>query len=535
MSPQATNLPNVAETLLPAFEGTTPPGDVLERVRNNPPAGFTLFSSDNVRTVDQVSDLTTALQNANSSDLPLLIATDQEGGQLIALRGTTDFPGNMALGAADDVDLTERVALAMGTEMLAMGVNLNYAPAADLNTNPANPSLGIRAFGDDPSTVATHVAAYVRGLRSAGVLATLKHFPGKGGAQVDSHFGLPVIRHDRERLDAVELVPFTAGLEAGADLVMTGHFAIPGITERDDIASTLSGAVLTDLLRNELGFRGAVVTDAFDMGAIAQGAGQVIDAIAAIRAGVDLMLLKGEAQDRLEQGLALANHRGIIPDSRLGDAVENSRMLRRRVAQAVTPDLSVVGSPAHHELAATAAARSITLVRNDAGLLPLHLDSDARIAAIMPQPIDLTPADTSSLVEPALASALRTHHQNVDEFVVGHPPTTDDVAAMRDRADRYDLVVLGTISASLDKQQAELATQIIATGTPTITLALRTPYDIAAYADTETYVCSYGIRRPSMEAAAAALFGKIPFGGRLPVSIPDLYEAGHGLSIGGST
>lgn len=526
------SLPRVAETLLPAFEGTTAPTDVLDRLGQNPPAGFTLFAFDNVRSVEQVRELTTSLERANSADLPLLIASDQEGGQLIALRGTTDFPGNMALGAANDTELTERVGAAMGREMLAMGVNLNYAPAADLNTNPDNPSLGIRAFGDDPHAVAQHVASYVRGLRSAGVLATLKHFPGKGDARVDSHFGLPVIRHDRERLAAVELVPFRAGIDAGADLMMTGHFAIPGITERDDIASTLSAAVLTDLLRDQLGFQGAVVTDAFDMGAIAQGAGQVIDAIAAIRAGVDLMLLKGDAQDRLEQGLALANHRGIIPDSRLDDAVSNSRRLRHRVAAADQPDLSVVGSRAHQDLAAEAASRSITLVRNDAGILPLRLDSRARIAAIMPTPMDLTPADTSSLVEPGLAAAIRQHHPHVDEFVVGHPPTDDDIAAIRDRVGDYDLVVLGTISASLDERQAALANQVLAAGTPTVAVAMRTPYDVAAYPAVETYVCSYGIRQPSLLATAAGLFGEAPFSGMLPVAISELHNAGHGIPLG---
>ena len=526
--------PNVAETLLLSFEGTTPPDDVLHRVRDDPPAGFTLFVNENVRDVHQVHALTASLEGANPSDLPLLIATDQEGGQLIALSGTTGFPGNMALGAAGDPELTERVGQAMGREMLAMGVNLNYAPIADLNTNPDNPSLGIRSFGDQPHQVAPHVAALVGGLRSVGVLATLKHFPGKGHAQVDSHYGLPVIHHDRTRLDEVELVPFRAGMEAGAELVMTGHFAIPGITERDNIASTLSPAVMTALLRDDLGFEGAVVTDAFDMGAITQGEGQLVDAIAAIRAGVDLLLLKGDGQERLERGLALANHRGMISDDRLATAVARARELRRRVAKSDRPDLDVVGSAAHAGLAREAAERSVTLVKNDAGLLPLNLESSHRVATIMPTPIDLTPADTSSLVPPGLAAALRNHHPHVDEFVVGHPPSDDEIAAMRDLAPRYDLVVLGTISASLDSQQAELANQLLGTGTPVIALALRTPYDVRAYPTAPTYLCSYGLRPPSLAAAAAALFGETPFGGRLPVSISSDYPVGHGLIMGGS-
>lgn len=528
------NQPNVAQTLMLAFEGTTPPQDVLDRVRDNPPAGFTVFAFDNVRDVGQVRELTTALEEANTSPLPLLMASDQEGGQLIALHGTTAFPGNMALGAAGDLALTERVGHAMGIEMKAMGLNLNYAPAADLNTNPHNPALGIRAFGDEPQSVAAHVAAYVRGIRSAGVLATLKHFPGKGDAAVDSHFGLPVIDHDRDRLDQVELVPFRAGMAADADLVMTGHFAIPGMTERNDIASTLSRKVLTDLLRAELGFGGAIITDAFDMGAIAQGSGQVIDAIAAIRAGVDLMLLKGESQDLVEQGLGLASHRGLISDGRLGDAIGHSTKLRQWVADSATPDLDAVGCAEHVELARESAQQSITLVRNDAELLPLRLDASARIAAIMPQPMDLTPADTSSLVMPGLAAALRHHHDNVDEFVVSHPPTDADVAAMRERASQYGLVVLGTISASLDPQQADLANALLATGVPTVMVALRTPYDLNVYDGALTYLCTYGLRQPSLDALAAALFGVAPFVGRLPVTISAQYPIGHGIQTGDS-
>ncbi|MCP4304991.1 MAG: glycoside hydrolase family 3 protein [bacterium] len=526
------SLPNIAETLVLAFEGTTVPAAMLERIADNPPAGFTLFSFDNVRTVAQVHEMTRALESANTSELPLLVATDQEGGQLIALTGTTDFPGNMALGAAGDVDLTEQVGHAMGLEMLAVGVNLNYAPAADLNTNPNNPALGVRAFGDTPELVADHVAAYISGQRKAGVLSTVKHFPGKGDAQVDSHYGLPVINHDRQRLQEKELVPFRAGLAAGAQLVMTGHFAIPGMTERDDIASTLSHAVLTGLLRGELGFDGAVITDAFDMGAIAQGSGQVIDAIAAIRAGVDLMLLKGDTQERVEQGLALASHRGLISDERLSNAVANSRELRRWIAESAKPPVEIVGCREHVDLAAEAARRSITLVRNEAGLLPLRLDQTARVAAIMPTPIDLTPADTSSLVKPGLATALRNHHNYVDEFVVGHPPSSEDISDMRSKAAEYDLIVVGTIAAALDPQQATLVNELIATGVPTVTVAMRTPYDLNVYDQAMTYVCSYGLRQSSLEATAAALFGVSAFEGRLPVTVSEQYPIGHGLSTG---
>ncbi len=192
------------------------------------------------------------------------------------------------------------------------------------------------------------------------------------------------------------------------------------------------------------------------------------------------------------------------------------------------PELSVVASAEHQALAQEAAQRSITLVRNDAGLLPLKLDTSARIAAIMPEPKDLTPADTSKMVAPALATALRNHHDSVDEFIVSHPPTDQEIAEMRCKAADYDLIVLGTISASMDEQQAERARQLLASGTDMVVVALRTPYDLMAFPNAETYVCSYGIRPSNVAATAAALFGTIPFAGRLPVTLSDQYPIGHG-------
>ncbi|MDH5373369.1 MAG: glycoside hydrolase family 3 protein, partial [Acidimicrobiia bacterium] len=372
------------------------------------------------------------------------------------------------------------------------------------------------------------------GLQSEGVIATLKHFPGKGGAALDSHFGMPVINHDRARLDEVELVPFRSGIEANAGLVMTGHFAIPGITEADDLPSTLSTAVLTGLLRKELGYQGAVITDAFDMGAISQGYGQIIDAIAAIRAGVDLLLLKDtlDGQDRLERALELAVKRGLIDPDRITSAQAATRRLRSTVAGRQPPGLDVVSGPHHRALAAEVAARSITLVRNDQNLLPIRLDSGARIAAIMPSPRDLTPADTSSYVRPGLAMALRAHHDAVDEFVVGHPPTNGEVADLTAHAARYDLLVIGTISASMDPAQADLVARLIETGIPAITVSLRTPYDITAYPATLTHICTYSILEPSTTALAAALFGRSPFTGKLPVRVSDRFPAGHGIDFG---
>ena len=509
--------------LMLAFEGLTPPPRVLDWIAARRVGGFSLFRSPNYDNPAQLRDLTAALQAAAraAEQAPLLIATDQEGGQLAAMGdGMTQFAGNMALGATRDPELARRVGRAIGLELAALGVNVNYGPVLDLNTNPRNPSLGIRAFGDDPGLAAALGAALVEGLQSAGVAGTLKHFPGKGEAAVDSHYKMPVIAHNRKRLDAVEFPPFKAGIDAGAKLLMTGHFAIPALTGTSAYPATVARQVMTDFARHEMGFDGVIITDALDMGAITQGAGQIIDVIAAVRAGVDLMLimLDEDTQERLYGGLALAYSRELIDDSHIRPSVERILALKAWAAAQPQPSLDVVGCAEHRGLEADLARRSITLVRDDAGLLPLRLAPDARIAAVMPTPRDLTPADTSSTIRPHLAAALRTHHPRVDEFVTSHLPDDSEIAALQERLAGYDLLILGTINASMQPEQAALVNELLALDRPTVTVALRTPYDLASYPTAQTHLCTYSIQPVSLVALAAALFGDFNPTGQLPVA-----------------
>ncbi len=516
----------IGHKLMLAFEGRTPPARILDWIAARSVGGFSLFRAANYDSPAQIRELTAALQDAAraAGQPPLLIATDQEGGQLAAMgEGTTQFAGNMALGAAGDPDLARRVGRAIGLELAAMGINVNYAPVLDLNTNPRNPSLGIRAFGDDPAPAAALGAALIEGLQSAGVAATIKHFPGKGEAAVDSHYKMPVIAHSRERLDAVEFPPFRAGIAAGAKLLMTGHFAIPALTGTSAYPATVARRVMTDFARGEMGFEGVIITDALDMGAITQGAGQIIDVIAAVRAGVDLMLimLDADTQERLYGGLNLAYSRELIDDDHLRPSVERILALKGWAAGQAQPGLDVVGCAGHRVLEAELARRSITLARDTAALLPLRLPAEARVAAVMPQPADLTPADTSSTVRPHLAAALRAHHPHVDEIVTEHRPTRETIAALRERLADYDLLVLGTINASMQPEQAQLVAELLQLSIPAVTVALRTPYDLAAYPAATTHLCAYSIQPASLEALAAALFGEFTPSGRLPVKVEE--------------
>ena len=510
--------------LMLAFDGLEPPERILDWLRRRRVGGFSLFRGYNYADPEQLRALTTTLQRAarGAGQAPLLIAADQEGGQLTALgEGATQFAGNMALGATRDPDLARRVGYAIGRELSAVGININYAPVLDLNTEPRNPALGTRAFSDDPSVAARLGAAMVEGLQAAGVAATLKHFPGLGEATLDSHHGMPVIDHSRERLAQVETVPFRAGMAAGARLLMTGHFAVPALTGSAAYPATVARRVMHDYARDELGFQGVSITDALDMGAITQGAGQIVDVIAALRAGVDLMLLMADeaVQERIYAGLVLARSRELIDDSHLVTSVERVLALKTWTAAQPQPALETVGCAEHRALEAELARRAVTLLRDDAGLLPLQLAADARVAAVMPQPRNLTPADTSAYVTPQLAAALRSYHPRVDEFITSHAPDAGEIASLRRRAADYDLIVLGTINAYMQPDQTALAGELLATGVPVITAALRAPYDLSVYPQAPTHLATYSIHRPSLDALAAALFGEFVPSGRLPVRL----------------
>ncbi|MCP4356984.1 MAG: glycoside hydrolase family 3 protein [Chloroflexi bacterium] len=519
--------------LMLAFNGYAVPDRIAEWIDTRPLGGISLFRPLNVKTPGQVRELTTQLQTLahQAGQPPLLIATDQEGGQLNALgEETTQFAGNMALGAVRDRDLTFRVGQAMGRECAAMGININYAPNCDINSNPDNPAAGVRTFGDDAALAADMAAAITEGFQSATVAATIKHFPGKGDAIVDSHYQMPLIDHSRERLTRVELRPFQAAIDAGAKLVMTGHFAIPSLTGTSELPATLSRAVMHDLVRQELGFEGVVITDALDMGAITQGAGQIVDVIAAARAEVDLMLTTNqpEVQERILAGLQLAYGRDLIRDVHLTHSIQRIKNLKSWAGQQMQPDIAIVNGAAHQQLAQELAQRAITLVRDEANLLPLNLPSEARIAVVMPQPEDLTPADTSSFITPTLATAVREYHPAVDEFISSHRPPKAEISGLKAQLAGYDLLIVGTINAGMQPEQAALANGLLALNMPTIMVALRTPYDLRAFPQADVYLCTYSILPPSMQALAAAMFGKAPINGRLPVTIEGLYSFGYG-------
>ncbi|MEU9745309.1 glycoside hydrolase family 3 protein [Streptomyces niveus] len=330
--------------LQPGFHGTTAPDWLLRRIGE----GLTsvgLFGR-NIHTPAQLAALTAQLR-AERNDI--LVAIDEEGGDVTRLevREGSSFPGNYALGSVDDVELTRAVARELGSRLAACGVNLNWAPSADVNSDVNNPVIGVRSFGADPALVARHTAAYVEGLQSAGVAACTKHFPGHGDTAVDSHHALPRIDVGVDTLHARELAPFRSAIAAGSKSVMSAHILLSALDP--DRPATLSPRILTGLLREELGFGGLIVTDGIEMQAIASTYGIERGSVLAIAAGVDAICVGGGLADegtvlRLRDALVGAVREGELPEERLADAAARVRALAdwaRRVRGASGPGAAV--------------------------------------------------------------------------------------------------------------------------------------------------------------------------------------------------
>ncbi|MFI9614636.1 glycoside hydrolase family 3 protein [Streptomyces sp. NPDC052023] len=313
--------------LQPGFTGTAAPDWLLRRLGEGL-ASVGLFGR-NIATPEQLTALTAQLR-AERDDV--LVAIDEEGGDVTRLevRTGSSFPGNHALGAVDDVELTREVAAELGRRLAACGVNFNWAPSADVNSNPGNPVIGVRSFGADPALVARHTAAYVTGLQSAGVAACTKHFPGHGDTNVDSHHAVPRIDADPAVLGDRELAPFRAAIAAGSRAVMSAHILVPALDP--DRPATLSGKVLTDLLRGDLGYDGLIVTDGMEMQAISATYGIERGSVLAVAAGADAICVGGGLADdetvrRLRDALVAAVRAGELAEERLADAAERVRRL----------------------------------------------------------------------------------------------------------------------------------------------------------------------------------------------------------------
>jgi beta-N-acetylhexosaminidase len=364
-------------TLLAAFAGTVPP-DWASRLLSEGLAGYTLFGF-NIAEPVQLSSLTATLRAARPD---VLIAVDEEGGDVTRLAHATGspYPGNAALGAVDDVELTRSMYAAIGTDLAAAGITLDLAPTVDVNSTDDNPIIGTRSFGSDPLLVARHAAAAVTGLQSAGVAACAKHFPGHGATVADSHLELPTVDAPTDLLRARDLPPFAAAVAAGARSIMTAHIRVPELTGDDP--ATFSRAALVDLLRGEYAFRGAVITDALEMKGAAESAGGIGPAaVRALAAGADLLCLGAELDEELVEAVTAEIVAGVrdgrLAADRLADAAERTTRLAAWTTAQPAP------TRPDRELGYAAARRAVRVEGSLAGLggpLVVQLESGHSIA-----------------------------------------------------------------------------------------------------------------------------------------------------------
>ncbi|MFE0628909.1 glycoside hydrolase family 3 protein [Streptomyces sp. NPDC058864] len=353
--------------LQPGFHGTTAPEWLLRRLAEG--LGSVALFARNIESPGQLAALTAQLRAVRPE---VLIAADEEGGDVTRLeaRSGSSFPGNLALGAVDDTGLTRDVAAELGRRLAECGVNLNWAPSADVNSDPRNPVIGVRSFGSEPLLVARHTAAYVEGLQSAGVAACTKHFPGHGDTSVDSHHALPRVDVEPDTLHARELAPFRAALAAGSKAVMSAHILVPALDP--ERPATLSPAVLTGLLRDELGYDGLIVTDGIEMRAIADAYGIERGTVLALAAGADAICVGGglaeeETVVALRDAIVAAVRDGDLPRARLADAAGRVRSLAAWAAEHSAARATAAPDPG---IGLVAARRALRVTRTD-GYLPI--------------------------------------------------------------------------------------------------------------------------------------------------------------------
>lgn len=526
----------IGQMLIGGFQGTTFGPDAGSAIESGHLGGL-IFFRWNLGEVDQVRRLTAEMQNLalDSVGLPLFLAIDQEGGAVSRLTHPASLvPSAMAIGATGDGTNAEACAAILASHLAQLGFNVNFGSVLDVNTNAWNPVIGTRSYGDSPALVAEMGTAAIRAHHPYGVLATAKHFPGHGDTFADSHRALPVVHHQWDRLQMVELPPFQAAIDAGVDMVLTSHVVFPSL-DVSCCPATLSPRILKGLLREKMGFQGLVVSDAIEMDAIAHHYGVAEAAVQAARAGVDLILSVADraGQEEIFWALLTAVEDGTIPVGDIDASV--ARILRakyRLLPSSAGMKDEGLSPQTNRRLIQEIAQQSITLVRDREGLLPFRLEPSQRLGLLDLQASHFSPVEDGCGESPA-GLLIRRYHPNTVSVVVeeANPEAPETIRTL---AAESDVLLVITRSAIRHPSQASFARQILRTGKPTALLAARSPYDLLAFPKAPCFVASYCDQPCSLEAAIDALFGKSRFRGRLPVALAGLYPAGHGLGVRGS-
>ena len=516
-----------------AFGGTEPSPQVLL----NPAYGSVVLGQplSLAATLNQLQAIT---------PVPLLATADFEYGAGMRIAGATRFPRAMAIGATGDEQLAFEAARITAIEGRAMGVHVNFAPVADVNNNPRNPVINTRSFGEDPARVGVMVAAYVKGLQQGGMLATLKHFPGHGDTETDSHLGLPIITHPRERFESVELPPFRAGMAAGAAAAMVAHIELPALDPEKGPA-TFSRAVITDFLRRDLAFSGLIVTDAMKMDAITRMMPPGEAAVKAVLAGADLVL---DTPDPVAAftSIKAAVTAGQIDRARLDASVRRvleakARMGLHRNRTVPLPSVTLaVGGRQHQAVAREISQKSLTLIKDTGDRLPLRLPPGASVLYL--SVLDYTSGWRIAAPSRTIIPELKKRWSGTEAVEVSDRSTSNELDLVRAMAARYDAVVAGVfvrassgsgrldLSPGVVRLLGDLARATTRRGQPMAAVFFGNPYAAASVPDVPAMLLTYDVSDLAEASAVAALAGEAPIVGTLPIALPGMFPVGHGLT-----
>jgi beta-N-acetylhexosaminidase len=524
------------------FESTESPAykDLLHQVEDNHVGGFILGTIRGPLGIERSQVYPTAvIMNALQahSKVPLLIGADFESGTGMRLDEGTNFPSAMAIGATDDPQLAYTAGRDTALEARAAGIHWIFAPDADVNDNPGNPIINIRAFGENPRQVADFAGQFIRGIEENGALATAKHFPGHGDVTTDSHLSLPVVPDDRKELENNELVPFRAAISAGVSSIMPGHLAVPALEPDATVPASLSRNILTGLLRDELKFRGLIVTDAMDMGGVTSMYPPDEAAIRAVEAGADIVL-QPPVPDAALAGLEHAVKSGRLSEKRIDESVR--RILQAKARLGLDKDRLVeiprlsqkFGLPKFADDAQAIADRGVTLLRNSENLVPLNAARKLRVllVSLSADPDAYPSATIESEIRWRVDSlkSLRADTQFVNVSTLKLPPD-----------DSYDIAIVALFVRVADRKgnvgfpddQRAFVNQMLANGKPCVVLAFGSPYLISTFPGAKSWVGEFSTNDVSQRAAVRALFGQTAISGRIPVTAPDTVKRGDGMQV----
>jgi beta-N-acetylhexosaminidase len=512
----------VGQLLMVGFGGQEMGPEIEALLARNHIGAVALYTR-NIRSAAQVQRLIREVRRVMAGQVQPFVALDQEGGNVVRVHHPLAvLPGAMTLGATRDPMLAYLIGQAVGAELRLLGFDMNLAPVLDINHNPRNPVINVRAFGDDPSLVAALGGAYALGQEQAGLATVAKHFPGHGTTASDSHFSLPRIEADLETLSRSDLVPFRHAFGAGLPALMTAHVQVPAL-EPDGTPASLSPRVVTGLLRGTLGFDGLVITDDLEMRAISGELGVGEAAVRAILAGADMVMVIWTPQRKQEvlEALRAAARSGRIPIARLDEAVRRSLRLKERLGTldahgvAPAPLARLLPNRAHQRLAWAVAARGLTLVRNEGRLLPFCQGQGLLVASPLPAFRDelqrLLPGLTSVKLQGRPSEAARRR----------------ELARLVELAPRHRALVVAVQSP----YQAWLVQELVRrVRIPIAAVSFASPYFLRNFPGVAAYLCTYSYQASAQLAAARALAGEIAVTGRLPVDLTARHPRGSGLS-----